>query len=63
MFWVFVQEASGILAPRPGIEPTPPALEGKVLTTWPPGKFLLHNLFWPDTFRTSYAHTVSQFKF
>ena len=24
--------------PRPGIEPTPPALEGKVSTTGPPGK-------------------------
>ena len=28
----------GILAPRPGIELTPPALEGKVLTTGLPGK-------------------------
>ena len=28
----------GILAPQPGIEPTPPALEGEVLTTGPPGK-------------------------
>ena len=26
-------EACGILAPQPGIEPTPPALEGEVLTT------------------------------
>ena len=26
------------LVSRPGIEPTPPALEGKVLTTGPPGK-------------------------
>ena len=38
MFWFFGQEACGILAPRPRIEPTPPALEGEVLTTGPPGK-------------------------
>ena len=30
--------ACGILVPRPGIEPTSPALEGGVLTTGPPGK-------------------------
>ena len=40
MFWFFGREACGILAPRPGIEPAPPALEGKVLTTGPPGKSL-----------------------
>ena len=34
----FGHEARGILTPRPGIEPTPPALEGEVLTTGPPGK-------------------------
>ena len=28
--------AYGILAPRPGIEPVPPAMEGKVLATGPP---------------------------
>ena len=38
MFWFFSQEACGILAPLPGIKPTPPALEGKVLTTRPPRK-------------------------
>ena len=39
MFWVvFGQEACGILAPRPGIEPAPPGLEGEVLATGPPGK-------------------------
>ena len=31
----------GILAPQPGIEPTPPALEGEVLTTGPGGKSLI----------------------
>ena len=38
MFWFFGQEACGILAPGPGIKPTPPSLEGKVLTTGLPGK-------------------------
>ena len=30
--------ACGILVPRPGIEPVPPAVERGVLTTGPPGK-------------------------
>ena len=46
MFWFFDSEACGILAPQPGIEPIPPALEGEDLTTGPPGKspeiFLKH---------------------
>ena len=33
-------EACGILVPRPGIKPAPPALESEVLTTGPPGKSL-----------------------
>ena len=37
MFWFFGHEAFGILAPRPGIKPAPPALEGEVLTTGPWG--------------------------
>ena len=40
MFWFFGHEARGILAPWPGIEHAPPALEGEVLTTGPPGKYL-----------------------
>ena len=40
MFWFFGCEPCGILAPQPGIEPAPPALEGEVLTTGPPGKSL-----------------------
>ena len=56
--WVFLAaEASGILAPQPGIEPTPSALEGKVLTTGPLGSPLAHicifslslSLFFPGT--------------
>ena len=40
MFWFFGWKACGILAPLPGIEPAPRALEGEVLTTGPPGKSL-----------------------
>ena len=40
MFLVFGHKACGILAPRPGIEPTPPALDGEVLTTGLPGESL-----------------------
>ena len=40
MFRFFGREERGILAPWPGIEPAPPALEGEVLTTGPPGKSL-----------------------
>ena len=46
MFWFFGHEACGILAPGPGIEPTPPALEGKVLTTGLPGKSLRKDFEW-----------------
>ena len=45
LHWVFVSacglscpEACGILIPQPGIEPASPALEGRFLTTGPPGK-------------------------
>ena len=38
VFGFFGPKACGILGPPPGIEPIPPALEGKVLTTGPPGK-------------------------
>ena len=38
MFWFFGYETLGILACQPGMEPAPPALEGEVLTTGPPGK-------------------------
>ena len=37
LFWFFGQKTSGILAPRPGMGPTCPALEGEVLTPGPPG--------------------------
>ena len=45
-FMFFDCKAGGILAPRPGIKPTSPALEGKVLTTGPPGKPHQSQLCW-----------------
>ena len=41
--WLWSQ-ACGTLASRPGVEPAPPALEGKVSTTEPPRKPLLYFL-------------------
>ena len=38
MFWSFGHKTRGIPVPRPGIEPSPPALEGEVSATGPPGK-------------------------
>ena len=38
MFWFFGCTACGVLAPQPGIEPTPPALESEVSTAGLPGK-------------------------
>ena len=43
-FWFFGYKACGILTPWPGIEPAPPALEGKVLTTGPPGSLYIITL-------------------
>ena len=40
MFWFFGPEVYGILVPQPGIALAPPALEGKLLTTGLPWKFL-----------------------
>ena len=38
MFPFFDHGGCGVLAPWPGIEPTPSALEGEVLTTEQPGR-------------------------
>ena len=38
MFWIFGHRAYEILAPRPGIKPVPPTLEGEALTSGPSGK-------------------------
>ena len=44
--------ACGILAPRPGIEPTSPSLEGRFLTTGPRGKSLgCHLKCMPSNFK------------
>ena len=47
LFYVLVFWLRGmwILATQPGIESAPLALEGEVLTTWPPGKSLYEG-FW-----------------
>ena len=55
MLFFFGHEACGILAPQTGIEPTPPALEGGVLTTGPPGKS-----HYPDTFDPEVIWTIFQ---
>ena len=46
MFYFFVCETWGILAPWPGIEPTPPSLEGQVSNTGLPGKSAHYFLDW-----------------
>ena len=38
MFWFVGHEACEIFASQPGIKPTLPALEGRVLATGPPEK-------------------------
>ena len=43
MFWFFGCKACEILAPWPGVKSTPHALDGKILTTGLPGRFL--NIF------------------
>ena len=44
MLWFLSHKACESLAPGPGIEPATPALEGKVLTTGPPGKSRKYSL-------------------
>ena len=56
MFWVFVHQACGTLAPPPRIEPAPPALEGKVLTTGLPGKS--HPPFYKDPYARRYNQSI-----
>ena len=36
--WAVASSECGILGPQPGIEPLSPALQGRFLTTGPPGK-------------------------
>ena len=46
VFWFFGHEAHGLVAPWPGIQCTPPALEGEVLIIGPPGKNLIFLQIW-----------------
>ena len=63
MFGYFGREAYGILVPGPGIEPSSPSLEGKVLTTGPPGNSFtclilndrIHQFFWKTKKTPSHA--------
>ena len=49
MFCFFGGEACGILAPRPGIKPASPALEGKVREVPSfPLKYLSYSLSWEN---------------
>ena len=41
VFWFFGPEVCGMLAPQPGIEPGPHALEGEFSMAEPPGRILL----------------------
>ena len=66
LFSFFGLQTYGMLAPQPKIEPgmksTSPALEGKVLTTGPPGKSL--NIgFWmeKDVTENTYLFNVGYF--
>ena len=45
MFWCFGQETWSVLAPWPGIEPIPPAVEGEILSSGPPGKSVYYFFF------------------
>lgn len=44
MSWFLGHKTYGILAPDQGVEPTPSALEGEVLTTGPAGSPQLNSL-------------------
>ena len=51
-FFLITHEVCGILASLPGIEPVPPALEGKVSTTGPPEKSLEEQFYKRNQIRT-----------
>ena len=61
MFWFSGREAREILVPQPGMELTSPVLEGKVLTTGPPGKTPggSYNLFILDFLFSKMSMTMS----
>ena len=51
--WPFGHEACRTPVPRPGTEPTPPALKGSAPTTGQPGKSLHEDFLAADTSQTS----------
>ena len=63
MFVCFEHKLCGTLAPWPGIEPAPPALEGEVLPTGPLGKslelFLFNPHYVPDITLRVLLHSLS----
>ena len=61
MFWFFGCEACGILVSQPGNEREPPALEGEVLTTGPPGKCLAMTFYSHFTQLLSYSSLEMNF--
>ena len=56
---VYGRKACGILAVRPGIKPSPPPLEGEVLTTGPPRKSPLCDDFYDNFFKFYFLLTYS----
>ena len=53
-FFGHTAQLMGILALRPGIKPVRPAVEGRVLTTGPPGKSLSSSSVQDDVLRASW---------
>ena len=56
MFWFYGHKVCGVLAPHPGIEPASAALEGKTLTTRPPGKSPVEFFFFFDLLCSSFEN-------
>ena len=62
LFWFSGHQACGILAPQPRIKPVPPALEGRVLTTGSPGKYLFV-LYLTTSCQSTILSTTKKFNF
>ena len=58
LLFIFGHEACGISVPQPGIELTSPALEGRFVTTGPPGTSLFPLLESCRTIKTSFWESV-----
>ena len=57
MFCFFGPEVYGVLVPQPGIALAPPALEGKLLTTELPWKFLFVFKVW-KSIKLAYTQAI-----